>query len=1290
MEKNVGLEYDLLTGLHSRWYARIALQEVLEKRAFRVFCSIDIDGFSAINERFGSETGDRLLQAIATVLRSTYKEELVFHFAGDEFCVLINPTSYSRYQMSMMTRTFFMNLHQIRVEGLDDDVQLSFSIGSVFVDPEYFHSIDEIYRQATFYRREAKKHEGNFLYSRYGCIPDVEGAFLSLREDRARYNNLSNRLFRIHNQEDWMEYVNEGAKLKERMFTRNQGHLSDIVRYFQDEGLPNEEYDVLFSLVINYSDALDAFMFVNIIDDILLPHYEQMDRSDVRIRSYLGNLYLLLADNLISVMRMGDKSQCTRIKQLLLKALDVCRDLPHDSIYFEPYYLALCEILGHYETLDLFLLSREECDCYYDELRKLSIGPDAVKLADDNASRYFNYLVQNAKLFPYFRSFLLKLKAGDRTPSESQELCDRQAYIRAHLVDGVYDLVADDTEYAPLASFMQDMILEEVSYEEMVRRLTLALNVVHKLEYGRLSESNLVIVAYFFLASSVALSRTSLPQEQTHETYRKGVNFLIELLRNRETLASDNQLLFMTQVMLNEMMDSSILSPVEKAYYLEQILVAVSLDAYSHCKIVGKYANVILSNIIEHKPELLVGPDRPYATQDDLLANRQHLLDFMDYASMMHDIGKIIIVPITSNSYRKLTDKEFALIRNHVEGGARILRHDPAFLPFVPFVRTHHRWWNGEGGYPMPDHSEPVSKLKVLVDILTICDTLEAATSHIGRNYRKAKTFLQILDELYADSGTRYSREILMSIIGSEDTYYTLHQMIDNKWQQYYQMIFQDVVTHSPLAFHDIQRSALPDIYASKASSADNREVVTTSQRQFPVPEWLLQLSEDDRLLFTCTLMEFNRLSVRLNPQVVFFYDVKRDSVNFLYRDQDNQVRHMIGQHYSEHRMDMFFSKEGYQKAMEILTRVVTDPAYPKEGNTVIESQDKSQNLIVTYKAMMDDQQHVLTVAGQVEDLNTTRANLLDTIHRQNRHSVMYESLAQMFEIALYTDITLEHVTLLKASAAVQHEMGQLTNTRDFIQYTRDMLVDPDSKPAFDAFIDVSTLPERLKGKPSISLEYRSRLSGWLLARIIPAKYDKKGNLTHVIFAAEIAEAEHEKHALLTHAASFDGLTGLLNRSKGEEIIRQKIAKGGAQIFAILDCDHFKRINDHLSHMVGDEVLREQSRIIKEVFAGFTTMRLGGDEFVVYLNGDEAHRLIYSVNGVQQVFNRFAEKVHDIRIRELGNVVPTMSCGVVYCNDSIDISFELLYDNADRALRLSKARRNGAITINEINYNQFY
>ena len=120
-------------------------------------------------------------------------------------------------------------------------------------------------------------------------------------------------------------------------------------------------------------------------------------------------------------------------------------------------------------------------------------------------------------------------------------------------------------------------------------------------------------------------------------------------------------------------------------------------------------------------------------------------------------------------------------------------------------------------------------------------------------------------------------------------------------------------------------------------------------------------------------------------------------------------------------------------------------------------------------------------------------------------------------------------------------------------------------------------------------------------------------------------------------------------------MLRTEIAKGGTQIFAVLDCDNFKQINDNLSHLIGDQVLREQSKILSEVFEKFKVMRLGGDEFVVYINGAEAQHLVNEPDGVKNLFLRLTNKLSTVNLPELRGLAPTMSCGVVYTDNSVDV-----------------------------------
>lgn len=1288
MKPNSGLEYDQLTGLYSRWHCRMALQQILDQGLNRVFGTIDIDKFSEINQKYGSIMGDMLLQAVAQTLKDTYEGSEIVRISGDEFAFILSPTTYSRYHMSMMTRRLFVNLHNIQVEGMECN-RLSFSIGTVFIDSTIHKSPDEIYHEATEHRKEAKKHEGNYLCSKYGSIPDVEGAFMILKDDRSLYNNINNRLFSIHNEKDWMDYLHEGAKLKGTMYQRNQGHLDDILNYYKRGELPDYDYELLFQLVVNYAQSLDAFMFELLVNDILIPYFESCDRTDHKVKSRLGHLYLLMADSLISIVRMGDRSQNSRIVEFLNSCREVTRDLPHDSIEFEPYFYALCESLGHFESFDKKFIDNSSDDLLYEELRDLILGDDPFVIPNQSVYKYFESVVNNARFYPIYRACYLRLKQDTFRPNEKQEFEKRIQYIKEHIVDGVYDMAGTEPEYRRLAHYLQGILLEDLNADQILDRLILGLKSVKSLEYGTLSESNLIIVAYLFLGSSQALLLSSRDPKEKHEIAISGLNLLIDILRKRESLAADPQVLFLTQVLTRSMIQTPILTPMDKYLYLERALASITLDTYSHSKAVAAYAKVILTNIIDNNPHLLAGPGRPYNSIEEVKVNRENLLQFMDCACMLHDVGKMNLSPISSNAFRRLTDQEFHLIRRHPHVGIETLRYEPAFEPFFPFIYTHHRWWNGQYGYPEKTNNEQKSPLQDLVYILSFCDSLEAATSRIGRNYRSAKSFLQIFDEFYVEAGTRYSKEVLQSIITSPETYQAIRQMVDHDWQNIYQSIFQEIVSdhEQPIPQSDAQ---LPDPYQHSHEVA-KEETVYSVLNNFSMPQWLREMDQDAMTLLTFSLMERNSMSVRNNNIIIFMYDVVADTVGFLSPGPNGEVKQTFGTHYSEHRLDMYLSDKGYNEAVRCIREVINNPSYPKVGQVKLESNDKTKCILASYTSVIGVDGKVLSIIGQLEDINTNRQRLLQAINRQNKYIEILDSITGTYSTVVYTDINLEKFEIIKGFPILYEHSAKFGNTQQLIDFTRDQLIDSEFHEAFNQFCDKTTIIERLKYQKKVTFEYHSKISGWLSAYIVPATYDSKNNITHLLFVTESIDDKHNQLDKLSHDANYDSLTGLYNRLKGEEIISQNIQKGGCQIFAIMDCDRFKLINDQMSHLTGDEVLRQQGKIIRECFKGSTTMRLGGDEFIVHIHGEAAYRLINSFNGIKDLFQQFSRDISHIHLAELNNIAPTMSCGVVYTDGSAsNLSFDDLYKYADEALHESKQFRNGTVTISEISYRQFF
>ncbi|WP_339420230.1 putative bifunctional diguanylate cyclase/phosphodiesterase [Pseudomonas sp. RL_105y_Pfl1_103] len=89
---------------------------------------------------------------------------------------------------------------------------------------------------------------------------------------------------------------------------------------------------------------------------------------------------------------------------------------------------------------------------------------------------------------------------------------------------------------------------------------------------------------------------------------------------------------------------------------------------------------------------------------------------------------------------------------------------------------------------------------------------------------------------------------------------------------------------------------------------------------------------------------------------------------------------------------------------------------------------------------------------------------------------------------------------------------------------------------------------------------------------------------------------------LLKHAAEYDHLTGLANRSTLKQRIKEACDAQIAAAILLIDLDGFKDVNDTLGHAAGDFVLRvTSSRLRKRVPTCHMVARLGGDEFVVFM-----------------------------------------------------------------------------------------
>lgn len=129
-------------------------------------------------------------------------------------------------------------------------------------------------------------------------------------------------------------------------------------------------------------------------------------------------------------------------------------------------------------------------------------------------------------------------------------------------------------------------------------------------------------------------------------------------------------------------------------------------------------------------------------------------IEFLRIASLLHDIGKIIIPMELLNKPSKLSPYEFGIIKNHCITGFQILEEIDFLSTVREIILQHHERINGTG-YPRGLKGDKILRE---ARILAIADVMEAMVSH--RPYRPALEIKQAQQEIWQQKGKLYDAEI--------------------------------------------------------------------------------------------------------------------------------------------------------------------------------------------------------------------------------------------------------------------------------------------------------------------------------------------------------------------------------------------------------------------------------------------------------------------------------------------------------------------------------------------------
>lgn len=126
----------------------------------------------------------------------------------------------------------------------------------------------------------------------------------------------------------------------------------------------------------------------------------------------------------------------------------------------------------------------------------------------------------------------------------------------------------------------------------------------------------------------------------------------------------------------------------------------------------------------------------------------------LEYAALMHDVGKMAIPESILNKPGKLNDEEWATMKEHPNDGVKILKPLKTFDEVSDWIRYHHERPDGKGYYGLKDEEIPMA-----AKIIAVADTYSAIT--MRRSYKEPRSHEDAIRIMKEVAGTQLDKNLV-------------------------------------------------------------------------------------------------------------------------------------------------------------------------------------------------------------------------------------------------------------------------------------------------------------------------------------------------------------------------------------------------------------------------------------------------------------------------------------------------------------------------------------------------
>ncbi len=126
----------------------------------------------------------------------------------------------------------------------------------------------------------------------------------------------------------------------------------------------------------------------------------------------------------------------------------------------------------------------------------------------------------------------------------------------------------------------------------------------------------------------------------------------------------------------------------------------------------------------------------------------------LEYAALMHDVGKLAVPEAILNKPSSLDEHEWKVMKTHPDAGVKMLAPIKSFDVIMPWIKCHHERIDGNGYYGLKGKEIPLE-----ARIICVADSYSAIT--MRRAYKDAKTYDEAVAILKDNAGTQFDTQLV-------------------------------------------------------------------------------------------------------------------------------------------------------------------------------------------------------------------------------------------------------------------------------------------------------------------------------------------------------------------------------------------------------------------------------------------------------------------------------------------------------------------------------------------------